>query len=238
MKYISTRGGVKPTTFEEAVLSGFASDGGLFVPESVPQITRQHLHEWRHHTFSLLATEVASLFIDDSEVPKSDLKHIMNDAFSSFSTSDIVPIIDIDSLTVSRRHSHRPSDHGRDVDIDSNIATKCHILELFHGPTLAFKDLAMQFVTQILDYFLLKSGRRAAVLVATSGDTGPAAIHASKGKSSLETFVLYPKGRISRRQELQMTSVSDTNIHVYGVEHSTSDSLDVVCAMCNVQCAV
>ena len=193
MKYQSTRGKVSQLTFKQAVMMGLASDGGLLLPESIPDVS-QCLPEFKNLTYAQLAYEVMSLYITDIE--ESELKAIINKSYATFSHPDIVPLRTIGDI---------------------------NILELFHGPTLAFKDVALQFLGNVFEHILKESGSRVNILGATSGDTGSAAIAGVRGKDNIDVYIMFPEGKTSPLQELQMTSVLDANVHNIGINGSFGD---------------
>ena len=207
-RFVSTRGGISPVNFDEAVLQGFAADGGLFVPESIPQVTTEQLENWAGLSFPDLAYELLSLFIDRSIVPASDLKKLIDISFASFEHPQVINVVPYGS-------------DGRTC-----------IMELFHGPTLSFKDVAMGFLVNVMDYFLKRRGDHLNIVLATTGDTGPAAAWACAGKQSIDCWPLYPRGMISEQQERQMTTLKAPNIHPVGVENCPDggDDLDLVVA--------
>ncbi len=194
--------------FEAAVLKGYADDGGLFVPESIPRVSAEKLKEWSSLGYVDLAFEVLSLFIARSVIPEDDLRRLLQTSYSRFEHPDILPV----------------------VTLDKKRGIK--IMELFHGPTLSFKDIAMVFLINCMDYFLKRSGKHASLLIATTGDTGPAAAYASAGKESIECWVLYPRGLITEEQERQMTTLDAPNVHPVAVENCPDggDNLDMVIA--------
>ena len=208
LRYISTKGGVPPVDFEAAVLQGFAGDGGMFVPEMIPQISADQLQQWFNLSFMDLAFEILSLFIDRSIIPANDLKMLIEKSMGTFNHPDLIPVIPL----------------GK----DSNQ----FIMELFHGPTLSFKDVAMGFLVNTVDYFLDRKNEHVSLLVATTGDTGPAAAHASCGKKTIDCWTLYPSGFISEEQERQMTTLEASNVHAVSVENCKDggDDLDMVIA--------
>jgi threonine synthase len=208
IEYVSTKGGISPVPFDEAVLQGFAPDGGLFVPETIPRISQESLNEWSVLGYTDLAFEVLSLFIDPEIIPPSDLKRLIHQSFSSFEHPDIMPI--------------KP--FGKDNSL--------FFMELFHGPTLSFKDIAMGFLINVMDYLLQKGSRRISLVLATTGDTGPAAAFAAAGKKTIDCWPLYPLGMISEEQERQMTTLSSENVHPVGVTDCPDggDDLDLVVA--------
>lgn len=193
MRYVSTRGQSPPMPFTEAVLTGLAPDGGLLVPERFPDV-RDRLDVWRRLTYVELAQEIFRLYVDD--VPGDDLDRIIADAFTTFDHPDVVPVVDLGDFK---------------------------LLELFHGPTLSFKDVALQVLGRLFEYILGHSGGRLNIMGATSGDTGSAAIHGVRGRANIRIFVLYPNGKTSRLQELQMTTVPDANVHCLAIDGSFDD---------------
>ena len=208
LRYVSTKGGISPVDFETAVLQGFADDGGLFVPEKIPQLSINQLQEWSTLSFNDLAFEILSLFIDQSIIPAVDLQTLIGKSTQTFSHPDIIPVIPL----------------GKD--------SKQFVMELFQGPTLSFKDVAMGFLVNTIDYFLDRKGERISLLVATTGDTGPAAAHASCGKKTIDCWTLFPRGFISEEQERQMTTLEASNVHAVSVENcqDSADDLDLVIA--------
>mmetsp|Transcript_15108 Transcript_15108/g.21081 ORF Transcript_15108/g.21081 Transcript_15108/m.21081 type:complete len:480 (-) Transcript_15108:24-1463(-) len=209
MRYTSTRGDLD-LSFEDALFCGYAPDGGLLVPREIPDCTSS-LKAWSKLSYPDLMFEILSLFISPNEVPQNELKKICGTTFSStggvFTSPEIVPV--------------------------KQVNETLFVAELYHGPTLAFKDLALQLVGSLCQYFLSRSGKSLTVLIATSGDTGSAAIHGVKGKSSIRCFVLFPEGRISSIQEKQMTTVKDNNIHVIGMDCTSDDLDEVLKAVCD-----
>ncbi|KAK6345990.1 threonine synthase [Orbilia blumenaviensis] len=211
--YLSTRGGSSGFSFEDTVLKGLASDGGLFIPESIPSLPNDWQSTWSTHTFQELAFQIFSLYISPNEIPDEDLKSLIERSYSTFRAEDITP------LTTLRNSEN------------------LHLLELFHGPTFAFKDVALQFVGNLFEYFLAR--RNAAkpageeketltVIGATSGDTGSAAIYGLRGKENISVFILHPKGKVSPIQEAQMTSVLDKNVHNLAVVGTFDNCQDIV----------
>ncbi|MDE0762631.1 MAG: threonine synthase [Porticoccaceae bacterium] len=189
--------------FESAVLAGIAPDGGLFVPETLPTVSLDQLGEWRGLSYAELAIEVLSLFIDKTCVPRADLKRLIDASIAEFFSSEVI--------------LHRPLNHFPGVIVQ----------ELFHGPTLSFKDIAMGFVVNLLDYFLQRRGERRTLLVATSGDTGPAAGYAVKGKQNLDVWLFYGAGFVTEEQERQMTTLMAANVHPVRVRESENGSDDL-----------
>jgi threonine synthase len=205
MLYTSTRGGVEPVGFAEAVMMGLGTDGGLLVPRLIPRVDPGGLREWSRLRFQDLAVEVMSPFVDDA-VPRSDLVDLVNESYASFSHPEVTPLVRVGNLRV---------------------------LELFHGPTAAFKDVALQFLGNLFEYLLARSGGRLNILGATSGDTGSAAIAGVRGKAHIHIFILHPKGRVSPVQERQMTTVLDANVHNVAIRGTFDDGQRIVKALFN-----
>ena len=208
IRYVSTLGTAEPVDLETAVLNGKAPDGGLYVPDQLPIVTQSNLKAWKSLSYPELAVEVLGLFIADATVPRDDLRQLVNCSFSTFGHSQTIP--------------HRLLSDGIVVQ------------ELFQGPTLSFKDVAMGFVVNLFDYFLKRRGERKTLMVATSGDTGPAAAFASIGKSSVSTWVFFPEGLITDEQIRQMTTIMAPNVHAVSVGgcRNGSDDLDELIAHC------
>ncbi|CAZ84700.1 unnamed protein product [Tuber melanosporum] len=215
-RYLSTRGGSYGFTFEAAVLKGLASDNGLFIPEAIPSPPTNWQKTWKTLSFQDLAYEVLSLYISPDEIPSSDLRELVTRSYSTFRHEDITPL--------------------NTILPDANL----HVLELFHGPTFAFKDVALQFVGNLFEYFLVRKNKdvkegekrhHLTVIGATSGDTGSAAIYGLRGKRDVSVFILHPKGRVSPIQEAQMTTVLDKNVHNLSVVGTFDDCQDVVKAL-------
>lgn len=202
MRYISTRGGIPGVEFSDAVLMGLASDGGLLLPESIPDVSSK-LTEWRDLSFVELAEEVMSLYVD---IPRSELKQIIRESYSTFTHPDVTPVVSVGDI---------------------------HVLELFHGPTLSFKDVALQFLGNLFEHILEKRGGSLNIVGATSGDTGSAAIYGVKGRKNIRIFIMHPDGRTSRVQELQMTTVPDDNVFNIAVEGDFDDCQRVLKGMFN-----
>ena len=204
-RYTTTQNSQVDVSFETVLFKGVPDSPGLFVPQLIPKITTKQLSEWATLSFPELSLAIAELFIDESEIPREDLRRIINQAYhhSLFFPREVIPII---------QFGH----------------TNTFVAELFHGPSLAFKDLAMLVTARLLDYFLHKSNRTATVVVATSGDTGPSCLMALDGLSNVRTVVMFPSKRVSSRQEMQMTNrpYSKTT-RVIEVLDATSDSIDM-----------
>lgn len=199
MKYQSTRGQIKNIPFKQAVMMGLAEDGGLLLPETIPQLTSGDLDALAKLAYPELAFQVMSYFIED--IPSADLKIMIDRSYASFSHRDITPVVQKDGL---------------------------FILELFHGPTLAFKDVALQFLGNLFEYLLVESGRHMNILGATSGDTGSAAIYGVRGKKNINIFILHPHKKVSPVQELQMTTVTDANVFNLAIQGTFDDGQQIV----------
>jgi threonine synthase len=199
MKYISTRGQTDPVSFNDAVAIGLAPDGGLFLPESLPDITPR-LAAWKNLSYAELCFEFLSLFATD--IPEDVLGKIVHRSYGTFTHPDIAPLRQLDN--------------------------RLHVLELFHGPTLAFKDFALQFLGNLYGWQCEQAGKSINVLGATSGDTGAAAIHGLLGKPRTAIFILYPDGRVSPLQERQMTCTGAANVHALAVDGSFDDAQRVL----------
>ena len=194
-QYISTRGGIRPVGFSEAVMMGLAEDGGLLLPAELPDC-RAQLESWRKLSYSELAFEVMRPFIGNA-MPEEDLSSLIQQSYATFRHRDIVSVV--------------------------KLADQLYLAELFHGPTLAFKDIALQFLGNLFAYFLQRHGGCLNIIGATSGDTGSAAIHGVRGKPGIHIFILYPNGRVSPIQELQMASVADKNVHCLAIKGTFDD---------------
>ena len=185
--------------FSRAVLMGLAEDGGLLLPRTIPRIGGDTLNSWRDLSYADLAFEVMSRFVDD--IPSSDLRQLINSSYATFSHPEVAPLVHFDNL---------------------------HILELFHGPTLAFKDIALQFLGNVFAYLLKKNDSYLNILGATSGDTGSAAIYGVRGKERINIFILHPHQRVSPVQEKQMTTVLDDNVFNIAIRGSFDDGQAIV----------
>ncbi len=202
MRYLSTRGGITPVRFKDAVMMGLADDGGLLLPASIPTFSAQELESWRSLSYAELAFQIISRFVDD--IPAQDLQELINRSYATFSHPEVTPVIRKDGV---------------------------YILELFHGVTLAFKDVALQFLGNLFEYILKERHERLTIVGATSGDTGSAAIHGVRGKEGISIFILHPYGKTSPVQAQQMTSVLDANVHNIAVDGTFDDCQDIVKAL-------
>ena len=206
MKYISTRGQAPRLSFEDALLAGLASDGGLYVPESWPRLSDATLRSFVGADYATVAKAVLHPFMAD-DVSAERLSDIVDEAYACFNNPEIAPLVALEE-------GH-------------------YLLELFHGPTLAFKDVAMQLLARLMDDALTRRGQRATIIGATSGDTGGAAIEAFKGREAVDIFILYPDGRVSDVQRKQMTTLKDANVHTLAVDGTFDDCQALVKAMFN-----
>ncbi|KAG8899404.1 threonine synthase [Tulasnella sp. 403] len=201
MKYFSTRGCDELLGFEDVVLRGLAPDGGLYIPETIPSLPEGWETDWSGYTFQQLAKAIISLYISPSEIPADALGELVDRSYATFRHAEVTPVREVDGVWV---------------------------LELWHGPTFAFKDVALQFLGNLFEYFLKRRNEKGGkewitVVGATSGDTGSAAIYGLRGKANVEVFILHPQGRISPIQEAQMTSVLDANVHNIAVKGTFDD---------------
>ncbi len=200
MEYISTRGDNKKFSFSEVFLKGLADDGGLFIPLSIKKFDEGKMNSLKKLSYVDLATEIIYLYTGDF-LSKKELNEIVKKSYSNFREKDVVKIVDLNQLK---------------------------ILELFHGPTLAFKDIAMQLIGNMYEHFLKSNNKTINIVVATSGDTGAAAIDAIKGKSNLNIFVLHPNNRISSVQRKIMTTVEEKNVFNIAIDGNFDDCQNIV----------
>ena len=205
MNYISTRGKTAPMQFSDVLLMGLAPDGGLMLPEEYPQIDEATLTQWRTLSYPELAFEIMQLFATD--IPKDDLKTLIDKTYTvqAFGNPDITPV--------------------------RTLKDGIKIIELSNGPTLAFKDIAMQFLGNAFEYVLKKKNERLTIIGATSGDTGSAAEYALRGKDNIEVFMMSPHGKMSEFQRAQMYSLDDKNIHNIAIKGMFDDCQDIVKAL-------
>ena len=203
MNYISTRNNQKNFTFKDVFLKGLADDGGLFVPKSIEPFKEEELDNLKNLSYNDLAAKIIYPFIGDF-MSKDDLISMISKSYSNFRSDDVVKISDLGDLKV---------------------------LELFHGPTLAFKDIAMQLIGNFYQYHLSRDQKKINIIVATSGDTGAAAIDALKGKNNLNVFVLHPNNKISPVQRRLMTIHEETNVFNIAVDGNFDDCQNLVKAM-------
>ena len=206
MKYLSTRGTAPVLDFEGAMISGLARDGGLYVPDAIPTFTADELKALRGKPFADVAFAIARRFVD-GVIPDADLKAMADDAYATFSHAAVTPL--------------------------KQLAANHFLLELFHGPTIAFKDVAMQLLARLMDWSLARSKTRATIVAATSGDTGGAAIEAFRHSRHAAIFVLHPHGRVSDVQRRQMTTVQARHVHNIAIEGNFDDCQAIVKALFN-----
>jgi len=193
MRYISTRGQVEPIEFRQAVMMGLADDGGLLIPESIPDVS-DRLEAWGDLSYPALAFEIIRLFARN--IPEADLKELIDRTYGEAFGPAVAPTVPVGNI---------------------------HILELFHGPTLAFKDVALQLLGNVFEYILARTGGELNILGATSGDTGSAAIYGARGRKGIQIFVMHPHRAVSPIQARQMTTVLDDNVHNIAVVGSFDD---------------
>lgn len=199
--YHSTRSTALTHSFEDILLAGLAPDGGLYVPSHLPHLSPAEIMRLAQLPYAALAYEIIALFVGDVISPK-ELRTLIDAAYASFRHPAVTPLVQLD-------HQHM-------------------ILELFHGETLAFKDVALQFLGRILDYVLQKRSEKLVILGATSGDTGSAAIAGCRGRSTMDVVILYPHGRVSEVQRRQMTTIYDDNVHCLAVDGTFDDCQAIV----------
>ncbi|MDB9872650.1 threonine synthase, partial [Alphaproteobacteria bacterium] len=201
INYLSTRGGQSSLQYEDVLLSGLARDGGLFMPEEWPTFNHSELNEMKKLSYSELAAKIMTPFIQPS-LSHNEVLKICNEIYSKFTNDEVAPL----------------------KKMEDNL----FILELFHGPTLAFKDYAMQFLSKAFNVALTKNKQRAVILGATSGDTGSAALEAFKGKDNVDIFILFPDGKVSPVQQKQMTWINDSGAHALSVKTDFDGCQEIV----------
>ena len=206
MKYVSTRGQAPALGFSDVLLAGLARDGGLYVPDSWPHFSRDEIAALAGLPYCEAAFRLIRPFVD-GEIADADLERMCVEAYATFRHDAVAPLV--------------------------QIGPNAFVLELFHGPTLAFKDVAMQLLARLMDHVLADRARRAPIVGATSGDTGGAAIEAFRGREATDIFILFPKGRVSPVQQRQMTTVADANVHAIAVEGTFDDCQGIVKALFN-----
>ena len=206
MQYISTRGEAPELGFSDAVLAGLARDGGLYVPKEWPQFSADEIRAMRGLSYPDLAIRILTPFIGD-EIAPATFEKLVREAYATFRNDAVCPLVQSDA--------------------------NCFVLELFHGPTLAFKDVAMQLLARLMDHILAERGQHATIAGATSGDTGGAAIDAFAGRDRTDIFILYPNGKVSDVQRRQMTTSSASNVHALAVEGNFDDCQALVKEMFN-----
>ena len=218
MQYISTRGQSPKQSFLQILLGGLAPDGGLYLPEKYPTITRAQLDQWRGLTYADLAFEILSLYCDD--IPTEDLRALTRKTYTP-------------QVYCNGRETDRASDITPIHWLGQEGGTEIGLLSLSNGPTLAFKDMAMQLLGNLFEYALDKAGQELNILGATSGDTGSAAEYAMRGKKGIRVFMLSPFGKMSSFQSAQMYSLQDENIYNIAVHGVFDDAQDIVKAVSN-----
>ncbi|MFK8252550.1 threonine synthase [Ancylobacter terrae] len=206
MRYVSTRGEAPVLAFSDALLAGLARDGGLYVPDLFPALRPDEISRLSGQSYAATAGRVIAPFVDDVFAP-TELRPMLEAAYAGFRHPAVTPLV--------------------------QIAPNRFVLELFHGPTLAFKDVAMQLLGRMMDHVLARRGQRATIVGATSGDTGSAAIEAFRDSPRTDVFILYPAGRVSEVQRRQMTTVASPNVHAIAVEGTFDDCQAMVKAMFN-----
>src|SRR3954463_4551101 len=201
MKYISTRGNVSEIGFIDAVLMGLANDGGLLIPEAIPQIPAERLEAMSQLTYQELAYEIFSYYVE-GEIPDHELKALIEKSYSTFRHPEVTPV--------------------------QKVKDNLYVLELFHGPTFAFKDIALQFLGNLYSYVSKKTGETIHILGATSGDTGASAIEGVRGKEGIRICILHPHGKVSKVQELQMTTVDDKSVLNLAIKGTFDDGQRII----------
>ena len=201
MKYISTRGGSEAQNFEQVLLTGLAPDGGLYVPADLPKISKEQMQVWQSLGYADLALAIVAPFIDGA-IPDVELKIIIEDSYKEFGHPAVAPLV--------------------------QLGKQEYLLELFHGPTLAFKDFALQVLGRMLDYVLKKNDQRVVILGATSGDTGSAALEGCRHSDQVDIFILHPHQRVSDVQRKQITTVPGDNVFNLVVEGNFDDCQRIV----------
>ncbi len=206
MKYVSTRGSAPSLGFSDALLAGLARDGGLYVPSEWPTMKKKEIRALRGKTYQEVAFEVLYRFTG-GEIPEKDFRSMIDEAYATFRHPAVAPLV--------------------------QTGPNSFILELFHGTTLAFKDVAMQLLARLMDYTLAERGQRATIVGATSGDTGGAAIDAFSGRDRTDIFILFPHGKVSPVQQRQMTSSTASNVHALAINGNFDDCQNLVKDMFN-----
>jgi threonine synthase len=201
MRYVSTRGGAPALGFDEVLLSGLARDGGLYVPETWPKFSAKEWRDMAGRSYAEVALRILKPFVGEA-IAEGDLAALVADSYAGFGHPAVAPL--------------------------QQIGANDWLLELFHGPTLAFKDYALQLVGRLFDHVLARRNAHVTIVGATSGDTGSAAIEACRGRPSIDIFILHPKGRVSEVQRRQMTTVAANNVHNIAIEGTFDDCQDIV----------
>jgi threonine synthase len=206
VRYVSTRGEAPPLGFMDVTLAGLARDGGLYVPENWPRLSGETIASFAGKPYAETAVEVIRPFVGDA-ISETELSRLAREAYGTFRHPAVVPV--------------------------TQFGPGTFLLELFHGPTLAFKDVAMQLLARLMDHALAARGERTTIVVATSGDTGGAAVEAFRGRERADLFVLFPQGRISDVQRRMMTTANDNNVHALAVEGTFDDCQALVKGLFN-----
>ena len=201
MKYVSTRGEAKIASFNEALIEGLARDGGLYVPQQWPLFSPDEIAAFKGKSYAEVAFRVIAPFVGD-DIPARDLKRMIEEAYATFDHKDVAPL-------------HR-------------LSSGEYILELFHGPTLAFKDVAMQLISRLMDYVLASRNERCTIVGATSGDTGGAATEAFRGRERIDLIFMFPRGRVSPVQQRMMTAITEPNVNVLAIDGNFDDCQGIV----------
>ena len=206
MKYVSTRGAAETLNFEEVLLAGLARDGGLYLPETWPKLSSETIASFANKSFAEIAVDVIHPFTGGS-ISRDALRQMADDSYATFGTPEVTPLI--------------------------KLSPELTVLELFHGPTLAFKDVAMQLLARLMDHVLEKRNARATIVGATSGDTGGAAIEAFRSSKRVDVVILFPEGRVSDVQRRMMTTPQEANVHAVAIRGTFDDCQALVKAMFN-----
>jgi threonine synthase len=206
VKYVSTRGEAPSLGFCDALLAGLARDGGLYVPKEWPSLSKKEIRGLRGKSYQEIAFAVLSPFVE-GEIPDDTFRAMIDEAYGTFRHPAIAPLV--------------------------QTGPNSFVMELFHGTTLAFKDVAMQLLARLMDHVLAQRGERATIVGATSGDTGGAAIDAFAGRDRTDIFILFPHGKVSPVQQRQMTTSKDANVHALAINGNFDDCQTLVKAMFN-----
>ncbi len=206
MKYVSTRGNAPALGFSDVLLAGLARDGGLYVPETWPQLSREEIASFAGRAYADVAYAIIRHFIG-GEIPDTDLRSMCAEAYAGFRHPAVAPLV--------------------------QLAPAEWALELFHGPTLAFKDVAMQLLSRLMDHVLKRRRARATIIGATSGDTGGAAVEAFRDRDNVDVFILFPEGRVSPFQQRQMTTTGSANVHAVAIKGTFDDCQAIVKGLFN-----
>jgi len=207
LRYISTRESTATKSFEDVLLTGLAHDGGLYIPENWLPVSTEEIREMASMNYMECAYNIMRGYIEEQCISNENLNSLINDTYAVFDNADVAPLVKLNKNT--------------------------WLLELFNGPTLAFKDFALQFLGRMFEYILAKRDLRITIVGATSGDTGSAAIEACRGRDNLDVFMLHPAGRISEVQRYQMTTVHEKNVHNIAIKGTFDDCQDLVKGMFN-----